>query len=193
VVERFGQPVYVYVLEVTSRTGEVRSWTQNYPPRDCDAYPYVASSEESFFVGVQLTVLGDSDPDRDVFALEWGEVHAPPRVRAGQTFAVATRVRNVSEATWPAGGVYPVALAYHWQTPDGEDVVFDGTRTALAGDVAPGAWARFRASIEAPAEPGRYVLVLDLVYEGVSWFAERTGGTVARVEIEVSEASPTPL
>jgi hypothetical protein len=44
--------------------------------------------------------------------------------------------------------------------------------------------------VEAPAEPGAYLLELDLVWEDVAWFGERSGGRTFRAPVEVAARAP---
>ncbi len=188
---RDGESVRYYRLKVRSATGEVREWTKHYPPRDCFYFPYDESTVESFYVGAELSFLGTTELlERDLYALRWGRVEAPESVAAGSELTVRTRVRNKSGATWPADAPTRVNLSYHWQLRDGTEVVKNGLRTFLPGPVAPGGLVDLDQAVEAPAEPGSYVLVLDLVYEGVSWFEPKNGGQVLRRDVEVVEGRP---
>lgn len=83
------------------------------------------------------------------------------------------------------GGAH-VALAYHWRQADGSTTVFEGVRTRLPEDVAGGASATAVMSVEAPAAPGEYELVLDLVREGVTWFGDRRESNLWRRRVTVT-------
>ena len=67
----------------------------------------------------------------------------------------------------------------------GSTAIFDGARTRLPARVVPGETIMVTVEILPPPEPGRYVLVLDLVREGVRWF-----GIDERIELDV-DRSPT--
>ena len=100
---------------------------------------------------------------------------------AGREQLVDVAVRNGGTETLPWGGGPPgVRAAYHWLSPDGEMVVFDGHRTPLPSDVEPGGEAIVPVHVVPPSKPGSYQLELDLVHEGVRWF-ERTTRVPARV------------
>jgi hypothetical protein len=100
-------------------------------------------------------------------------------------------VRNAGERPWPAAGGKPIALSYHWRDDtSGELAVFDGLRTRLPRDIAPGETVRLRAAVRAPDEPGRYRLQLELVHEHTTWFSEQgSPGYDALVEVR----APDPL
>jgi hypothetical protein len=178
---------YAYRMLVTPATGRIRHWTRELPPESC---PYFASNtkvEESFFVGAELTYLGSGEAlDADLYDVLWGDTIVPAKVPAGWKFTVATRLSNKSKVTWPNRGGARVRLSYHWRTPDGRPVLWEGERTELPGPVPPGGQVDVQQDIVAPAQPGRYVLELDPVFENVSWFSKENGGTTFRREIEVT-------
>jgi hypothetical protein len=94
---------------------------------------------------------------------------ASPRER----LALAVDARNTGRATWLAaapGDIGAVKLGWRWWR---DGALAGEGRASLSRDVPPGATARFLPSIEAPSAPGRYALALDLVSEGVAWFAQR--------------------
>ncbi len=62
-----------------------------------------------------------------------------PAFVAGGTYTVAVTVKNAGAAAWNATGTNPIDLSYHWHDSAGNTVVWDGTRTLLTGNVAPGA------------------------------------------------------
>ena len=95
----------------------------------------------------------------------------PSATIAGTTTSVPIIVTNNSNFPWLAGGANPVTLSYHWSTPSGATVVWDGLRTKLAADLQPTQSAQLQANLAFPSSPGTYVLTWDLVQEGVSWFS----------------------
>ncbi len=184
-----GTPVYAYRLEVLTRHGEVRPWTRLFPPQDCTYFPAATAQQESFYVGAVLAYMGAPERvNKDLYAVEWGEPGVPPRVAAGETFTVETRVRNVSGETWPADMPTRVALAYRWESAAGEVVEANGLRTYLETEVPPGGLVVMPQQVLAPPEPGRYTLTLDLVYELVAWFSWKNDGDVYRVPVDVAPA-----
>jgi cell division septation protein DedD len=98
---------------------------------------------------------------------------------SGQKVAADIAVKNVSPVTWPSRpnskGRYAVNLSYHWLDNKGAMVVFDGLRTPLPRDLKSGESVDLKAEIQAPANPGRYILEVTLVQESSAWFPEKDG------------------
>ena len=104
----------------------------------------------------------------------WSATYATPAVASvvgGAQQMLAVTVTNTGSVPWPASGARPVHLSYHWLVPDGHVLVWDGARASLAADLAPGASATLSLPVSVPAIGGGFVLRLDLVQEGVSWFS----------------------
>jgi subtilisin family serine protease len=93
-------------------------------------------------------------------------------------------ITNTGTATWTAGGSSPVRVAYHLTDAQGNVVLWDGTRTPLAADVAPGAKADLAMTVDAPPAGGAYRLRVDAVREGIAWFSG-AGGTTADTDLLV--------
>jgi len=89
----------------------------------------------------------------------------------GERASVTVGVRNDGILAWPAAGANPVRLAAHVVDASGNVVLWDGARTALAADVAPGASGSYQVAVDAPLAPGAYRARVDLVREGVAWFS----------------------
>jgi len=126
----------------------------------------------------QLAVLA-------AFQERFGQV-TPPQFVATGSYTVSVPVTNTGVATWNAGGPNAVALAYHWHDATGATVVWDGARSPLAADLAPGASATVSARVVAPDRSGTYTLTLDLVREGVGWFAALGPSTPFRAPVAVA-------
>jgi O-antigen ligase len=115
----------------------------------------------------------------------------PARLSPDAVARVDLEVTNDGTLGWPASGPNPVDVSYHWTDErSGRTVVFDGVRTALPHDVAPGERARLAAEVRAPLEPGRYELRLDVVQEHVTWFGEQ-GNPELAAPVDVEEAATT--
>ncbi len=145
-----------------------------------------------FLFGHELAAyvdLGRSTPRRLVPA-------GQPRLRAriqplagdlscapGETVALSARVTN--ESTIPfAWSESPIGLSYHLRSRFGRMLRYENARTYIREELAPGAERVLELAIAAPDRAGSYRLELDLVWEGITWFAER-GNRVASVRLDV--------
>ncbi len=103
--------------------------------------------------------------------------NAPASLPAGAHSALTVRVKNTSGAPWPQAGngegAAVMSLGNHWLDEHGALLVYDDGRAPLPRDVAPGEELDLTLGIKTPAAPGRYRLELDLVHEGVAWFAHQ--------------------
>ncbi len=85
-------------------------------------------------------------------------------------------IRNAGDTVWlhaeMAAGGY-VRLGGHLLKADRTTIDWDFLRTPLPADVAPAASVSVTARFRLPETPGRYVLRLDLVDEGVTWFEQQ--------------------
>ncbi|MEM6701729.1 MAG: hypothetical protein AAF690_03435 [Acidobacteriota bacterium] len=182
-----GIKLYYYELDIEADRGHVETWTRHFPPNACSYYfAYNETVEESFYKGAEVVFLGDaSTVDAPVFRVEWGGADVPTEVSPGERFTVSAFLYNRSQVPWAASGAARVKLSYHWRTTGGREVVRDGLRSPLPGEVAPNVRTPVSIEVEAPREPGSYVLELDPVLEHVAWFSDRRNGRTFRHPVEV--------
>jgi hypothetical protein len=103
--------------------------------------------------------------------------NSTPQFSAGQTTTVPVTIRNLGNGTFPTTSAFPVNLGYHWTSASGANVVWDGARTPIGADLLSGQSVTVNAAVTAPTTGGSYVLKLDLVQEGVSWFSVKGAAT----------------
>jgi hypothetical protein len=97
---------------------------------------------------------------------------------------------NTAETTWLREGRHGrgyVRLGAQLLDGAAELLSRDHARAGLPRDVPEGGSAQVVLELAAPDRPGRYVLRLDLVNEGVGWF-EAEGSSVVDVPFEVDPA-----
>ncbi|HEV8139038.1 MAG TPA: hypothetical protein VGP81_04660 [Pyrinomonadaceae bacterium] len=113
----------------------------------------------------------------------------PSELRTGQTANVRVKIKNISGAIWPAGGLaghkYQVRLGNHWRDASGRLVTGDDGRAALPYDLRPRQEVELLLPIQAPQTPGEYILEFDMVQEVVAWFANEEQSQVARIKVVV--------
>ncbi|TMB61261.1 MAG: SpoIID/LytB domain-containing protein [Chloroflexi bacterium] len=92
-------------------------------------------------------------------------------VRPSETASIPVTIRNLSEATWETNGAHPVGLSYHLYDAAGDLLSWDGPRSPLSEDVAPGGETTVLMSLIAPRYTGNFVVRPDLIRDGVAWFS----------------------
>lgn len=90
----------------------------------------------------------------------------------GEQAIVSVVARNSGSTVWRPFDISGFALGNHWLRPNGEIMVWADGRTTLSQWIEPHQAVRIKLPIQAPHEPGDYLLEADLVEEGVTWFGE---------------------
>jgi hypothetical protein len=104
------------------------------------------------------------------FQVDWPLVSVPDSMARDATVYVQATFRNLGDKPIATENL---SVSYHWftVTPSGPvQAVWDGVRTPVTVAVAPGSSYTALVKVAAPDKPGDYLLVLDLVRDGVSWF-----------------------
>jgi SAM-dependent methyltransferase len=112
-------------------------------------------------------------------------VQGSSEAMAGQRMLWTVEVTNASEEEWRQPDVGSIRLGNHWFDVSGDlMIVQDDGRATLPQVVKPGAPRELTLEMTAPSSPGGYVLEIDVVHEGISWFAHK-GSIALRVPLEV--------
>lgn len=134
---------------------------------------------------VARTILRRPTPPHRVAYLQ---ATLPRQMRVGQIYEAAATIRNDNKVGWtpPAGSPNGFSISYHWFSQDGNTmVVKEGMRAALPNRVDPGQTVNMTFSIATPQQPGQFILELDVVQEGVTWFSDAgTPGPRFAVNVE---------
>jgi SAM-dependent methyltransferase len=112
--------------------------------------------------------------------------HRPLIMAPSEKRQLSVRVLNVGNAAWEWLGVsWPIVLGNHWLSGDGSSMITrDDGRAETGRTVVPGEHTTCEIGVTAPNSPGNYMLELDLVEEGVTWFADR-GSPTCRIPVKV--------
>lgn len=115
-------------------------------------------------------------------------MNAPTQLSGGDRRVLYTKVRNVSEHTWPRRITYdegcPVRLGSRWRPDEDRSTVVDDGRSDLPQSLGPGEEVDVELTITAPRRAGTYLLEVDLVQELVAWFRDK-GSFASQSIIEV--------
>ena len=171
------------------------------PDESPPASALVISTEESCF---HPQVLAQTDPymlyiadahPRTRAPLPDGGFHAeisvpgiPATVPKGESLQLSVLIKNAGDTLWPgcerSAGKFQINLGSHWLNANGEVASKEEGRSPLPADLAPGQETTVSFSVAAPAQPGDYLLELDMLQEGVSWFGLKGSRTYrARVTV----------
>ena len=116
----------------------------------------------------------------------------PAKLRAGQREIITVRVKNTSNVVWwLRGGTndrpdnkFYIALGNHWLDKDGKRVEEIEGHNGIPKDLTPGEEAEMTLQITAPKQRGDYILEVDMVQEGVSWFGDK-GSPTTKVKVTI--------
>jgi hypothetical protein len=183
----WGLPPETFVrlrMDEPAPAGAVVITTEDVRPRCralAESEPYAVCATEG--APRMPSPLADAD-----FRAELRAVEVPARVVAKSRVTIRVAVRNAGGALWLARerGLSPLQLsaANHWLDAAGAVVTNDDGRGALPRDLRPGEETEITFAVNAPRRPGDYLLEVDMLQEGVSWFALK-GSRTLRVAVKV--------
>ncbi|HRJ42489.1 MAG TPA: peptidoglycan recognition family protein, partial [Caldilineaceae bacterium] len=139
------------------------------------------------------------------YRVQWMQGQLPRPLNAGQTVTFPVTARNMGVRPWQHSGPHPVRLGYRFYQNRQEVILRPDQqiRSALPQAVQPGESITFEAKVKLPDSPGNYTLQLDLVHEGVTWFADQQsdvltrwltiGGEAVTPTTDEAQAMPPPI
>ncbi|MFN2493603.1 MAG: hypothetical protein ABR501_12060 [Pyrinomonadaceae bacterium] len=113
----------------------------------------------------------------------------PTAAKAGEQFSLRVRVKNEGNSVWWAldrTGSLQVSLGNHWLDSDGRIVIHDDGRNPVFDDLNPGDEIEMTLAVNAPKSAGDFVLEIDMVQEGVSWFG-LLGSRTVRLPMKIEK------
>jgi len=108
----------------------------------------------------------------------------PATLVAGEPMVLRFLIKNISPAEWPAVGNNAVTLQGRWRDKAGVVVADHDASQSIPFDVEPGDTVGLVLKATVPAEPGDYVIEVDLAQKNVAWFSER-GSTAWKCRVKV--------
>jgi subtilisin family serine protease len=125
----------------------------------------------AWFSGIGVAPFDLTVNVRSAYVATYAVGAAAPVLLPGGRATIPVTVTNTGTVTWPAAGANAVRLASHTNDARGNVVIWDGARTTLTADLAPGASAKLDLVVDAPRAAGPYRVRIDLVREGIAWFS----------------------
>jgi hypothetical protein len=115
-------------------------------------------------------------------------INAPLSAKAKQQLTLRVLVTNQSGIAWLArersAAPLQLYLANHWLDANGHTVIHDDGRAPLIRNLQPGEAMELDLIINTPKLPGNYIIHLDMLQEGVSWFASQGSPTI-RIPVRI--------
>lgn len=127
---------------------------------------------------------------------EWyqARIEAPRslRVTANETVRISVTVTNEGALTWQHTGANPVMLIARWVQPETELEWAQQLRWPLGQPLPPGESVALDVSMQTPQKSGDYLLMWDLLQEGIVVFGAKNGMiTSSRVTVTDASAAVT--
>ena len=97
----------------------------------------------------------------------------------GSDIEVDLSIKNTGSHTWRKEGDNPFHVGYHWFDSTNHKAHSEDYRTELPRDVEPDQKITLPIKLGMPYQSGAYKLTIDLVHEGITWFAWRGGQALA--------------
>jgi SAM-dependent methyltransferase len=111
----------------------------------------------------------------------------PHTMTAGHVTSLDVMVTNRSDERWTQSKHHPLNVGNHWFDERNGSWALDDGRSRLPGRLGSGEEVLVPLEVRAPSRPGTYTLQVDLVQEGVCWFADH-GNPPFEMRIEVRPA-----
>lgn len=109
----------------------------------------------------------------DFYNVEYVTYQVPEEMQVGERAQFSVKLKNNSREVWngeQGSGTRLVSVSYHWLDRHGNMHQFMGPRKILPRNVGPGEEIELTNFILPPANPGTYLLELDVAAEGMGWF-----------------------
>jgi SAM-dependent methyltransferase len=127
----------------------------------------------------------------DAYGAEIQIVEPPPPVmEPGQRASVIVEIKNVSALVWDQKRVGSIRAGNHWRDAKGDMLIQDDGRRDLPHVMRPGQRVAASLTVEAPHAASGVSCEVDLVHEGISWFADR-GSRAVSVPVTITASDPS--
>ena len=139
-------------------------------------------------IGKRLQPAGiwEAEVVRGPYDVRFEGADIPSSIATGVELVADVTIRNESWRTLKSDGVArPIFLSYRWLDRQRRPIVKDGLRSPLPRPIEPGESCHVALRLKTPVTSGEYLLELDLVEEGVTWFSE-VGVPPLRVDVRVT-------
>jgi hypothetical protein len=138
----------------------------------------------------EVRYLGERGVPEGGFGREVLRAALPASAAAGSETVLPLALAHRGDWEWDSDAPLPVLVGVRFEPLDGGAP--SELRVPLPRRVAPGGRLEMTLPVRWPEAPGRYRVVVDLVLEGIAWFADRVGEPLAAGEVTVTAAPAGP-
>jgi SAM-dependent methyltransferase len=154
-------------------------------PGGLAVFQLTAEHREAGAAGGRVAPMPPDAYDADIAVAD-----AASTLEPGEACRLVVTVTNRSQHAWDPQEYGVLRAGNHWLDALGSTLVRDDGRTGI-GALGPGERTTVPLTVRAPMEPQAHICEIDIVQEGVTWFADRGSRTVRmRVSVETSAAGP---
>ncbi|HEX6730743.1 MAG TPA: hypothetical protein VF074_12050 [Pyrinomonadaceae bacterium] len=171
-----------FFMDVLSSMGFVYSKVSYHTQKQFDI------PEHMFTVVASRNPLTETAPGEEAMRLNLGTSVERLRMQVNAVANLPINLVNLSEVPLSPYASLPLFLGYHWRKQSGELVVWDGIRTPLPLVMHKGDEVEVLVMVQAPPEPGAYLLEISMVREGVTWYDDQVRGLPLRIEAVITSA-----
>lgn len=171
-----------FFMDVLSSMGFIYSKVTYHTQKQFDI------PEHMFTVVASRTPLTETAPGEEAMRLDISTPVERLRMQVNAVANLPINLINLSEVPLSPSAPLPLFLGYHWRKHSGELVVWDGIRTPLPLVMHKGDEVEVLVMVQAPSEPGAYLLEISMVREGVTWYDDQVPGLPFRIEAVITSA-----
>lgn len=171
-----------FFMDVLSSMGFIYSKVTYHTQKQFDI------PEHMFTVVASRSPLTETTPGEEAMRLDISTPVERLRMQVNAVANLPINLVNVSEVPLSPYAALPLFLGYHWRKNSGELVVWDGIRTPLPLVMQKGDEVEVLVMVQAPSEPGAYLLEISMVREGVTWYDDQVPGLPLRIEAVIISA-----
>lgn len=130
------------------------------------------------YVDLERSAPGDLRPRRLILRADLTPQRSELRARPGTMCTLPVLVRNRSSVPfeWSEN---PFGLSYHLRAAHDGEARFENARAFFREPLAPGDERIIELPVSAPTKLGSYRVEVDLVWEGITWFADQHNRTAS--------------
>jgi SAM-dependent methyltransferase len=134
-----------------------------------------------------LPVSADFESIKGPYDVEFLEYDGPCQVKHGIEFMAQVQFHNRSYRSLSSfSHEHPDFISYRWLDKAGMIVQRDGIRTPLKKIIEPDEKGKAELKILSPENPGKYILAIDFVQEGKTWYSE-AGNPSLRIRMNIKK------